>query len=198
MSKRKLTIISLLGTGVVVGLVVGLMSAWSAKPTPPTSAPTDDQLLGTPYRDDQTGIQIRFPKGWAKVATVNRDPAAVVDYQNPTIDQEGSARGHASAGLRVTPATAGIEAYMRAIIEDYLNTVPTAQLVEHKRITLKGAPTRLITYTFPGPSGVKGRVTRYVIEKNGRFYDVSYTVLDSKWPSYQAAVEASIRSLIIR
>ncbi len=159
--------------------------------------PDDEALLGAVYQDSKTNVQIRFPKGWEKTATSRSDPYAVVAYRNPQQDIEGAAKGNASSNLSVQPATAGIEAYMRNIIEASINVSLHSKLLEHKRIGVNGIPVRTISYSFPGPGGVEGRVTRYVFQKNDKFYDLSFAALVSKWDGYEPAFNATVRSVTL-
>lgn len=157
----------------------------------------DTTLLGEEYSNTLYGVSVAFPKGWQKGEKSQANPYSVVNYENPQIDAEGNASGHAGADLSIQSADEELEAYMRRIIEASLNASLNSKLLEHKDVVVNDQKVRMISYEIPNQSGVKARFLQYVFVKNKRFYDLSFHALSSKWDNYEAAFEASVKSLEI-
>lgn len=190
-SKRTIIII------VIAVILVGLgLAVWMRLSNSQSGDQSNAELLGDTYNSPEHGISLRFPKGWTEAATSKKTtPYIVVKYQNPQPDSEGSVSGHASIDLNIQPIEETLDDHARHYIEAAINFNVQSQILEHKDTVVNGQPARLLSYEIPNKDGIKGRITQYTFVNDHKFYDLTFGALASKWPTYQAAFDATLNSV---
>lgn len=158
----------------------------------PSPTPTQD-LLGQTYSSPSDRFEIRPPRGW--VVDDSGTLGTRVLFHSETPDLLGEAPFHANINVLVAPADGvALEELVAASREQFRISFTNFSLLEETFLIVDGLESHLFEYKIS--QGVfPVRVIQLIGIHEDEIYVVSAVALDANWDKYEAAFDASLRSL---
>ena len=196
MSKKKLLLIII----AVLALVAAALAIFKfnskddngtqQKNTPDTSQnEPDTSLLGETFTDSESGVSMQIPKGWQLAPKDDENPSSLTKFV-----QSQSGPG-ANGELLARHTNVHIDDIVRGYLEAAMDINATPKLVDNQDERIGNKVVRLLSQEMPGPGGVTGRITQYIMYRNGTYYILAYTMLSSDWEAQRPGIEESVKSL---
>jgi hypothetical protein len=148
-------------------------------------------LLGETFTDSQAGVSMRIPKDWQLAPKDDENPSSLTKFVQTATSGGLGANGE----LLARKTNVHIDDIVRGYLEAAMNINATPNLVDNKDVRIGNKVVRLLSQEMPGPNGVTGRITQYIMFKKDTYYIVAYTMLASDFEAQRPGIEASVKSL---